>query len=162
MTLNEIFMEEAYGKDYAKFHTIKESLEKNYDKENDIFHASGRIKDITERFVMEEDLSKLVNHITSKCETVENRLFNEESMSKNYKTVMALSITEDCNKIIDLSNKRGTYEKLPSKEGMAKIVATAKYFSDSYLMEDSCFKKSKSLQFNSMIAEEIKNIEQVL
>ena len=47
MTLQDLLNEEQYGKEYCKFQKVKDSIEKNYDKDTDIFHASGRIQEIT-------------------------------------------------------------------------------------------------------------------
>lgn len=162
MTLQDLLNEEQYGKEYCKFQKVKDSIEKNYDKDTDIFHASGRIQEITKGLVMTEDYEKIVDHICNKCELVENRLYNEDKMSPQYKSLQAASILEDCNKIISKADKRGTYETIPSKEQFAKVVSTAKYFVESYLDGSLKAKKSNNAEFNRLIAEEDSNIEQVL
>ena len=48
MTLKNILDNIQYGEEYSKFKSIKESIENNYDKELNIFYASGRIKDIAQ------------------------------------------------------------------------------------------------------------------
>jgi hypothetical protein len=161
-TLQDIFNTVQYGEDYCKFKQIKESIESNYDKDTDIFHASGRIKDLCKGVTLEEDFERIVDHICNKIELVENRLYNEDTMSPQYKKIQATSILEDCNKIIAKSNKRGTYETLPSKLEFGKIVATAKYFVETYLDTEAVLKESTNAEFNKFIREERYNIEQVL
>lgn len=161
-TLQDIFNEIQFGKEYCKFQQIKESIEKNYDKDTDIFYASGRIKDITNGMSLDEDFGRIVEHICNKMELVENRLYKEDSMSPQYKKIQATSILEDCNKIIAKANKRGTYETIPSKLEFAKIISTAKYFVENYLDKDAVLKESTNAEFNKFIREESYNIEQVL
>lgn len=161
-TLQDIFNEVQYGKEYCKFQQIKESLERNYDEDTGIFHASGRIKDLCKGMTLEEEYEKIVDHICNKIETVENRLYNEDVMSPQYKKIQAASILEDCNKIITKTNKRGTYETLPSKLEFAKIVATTKYFVENYLDDKLVIKESTNTEFNKFLREEAYNIEQVL
>lgn len=161
-TLQDIFNEVQYGKEYCNFKNIKESIERNYDKDTDIFHASGRIKEICKTVTLEEEFEKIVDHICNKIELVENRLYNEDNMSPQYKKIQAQTIYEDCNKIIAKSNKRGTYETLPGKLEFAKIVTTAKYFVENYLDKDVVLKESTNAEFNKFMREESYNIEQVL
>ena len=162
MTIQEIFNTVQYGEEYCNFQTIKESIERNYDKDTDIFHASGRINELTKGMALTEEFEKIIDHITNKCDVVETRLYNEDKMSPNYKKLQACAILEDCNKIISKSNKRGTYATLPGKEEFAKIVATAKYFVESYLDEEAVLKESTNVEFSRMIKDETYNIEQVL
>lgn len=161
-TLQDIFNEVQFGKEYCKFQQIKESIERNYDKDTDIFHASGRIRELTNGMTLDEEFERIVEHICNKMELVENRLYNEDNMSPQYKKIQATSILEDCNKIIVKSNKRGTYETLPSKLEFAKIVSTAKYFVENYLDKNAVLKESTNAEFNKLIREETYNIEQVL
>lgn len=161
-TLQDIFNEVQYGKEYCSFQKIKESLERNYDKDTDIFHASGRIRDLCKGVVLNEEYSRIVDHICSKMESVETRLYNEDKMSPQYKKLQAVSILEDCGKIISKANKRGDYETIPNKENFAKIIGTARYFVESYLDDQAVLKESKNESFNRMIKDEICNIEQVL
>lgn len=162
MTIQEIFNEVQYGKDYCTFQTIKESIERNYDKDTDIFHASGRIQELTKGMSLDEELDHIVEHICNKCDTVEGRLFNEDKMSPQYKKLQACAILEDCNKIINKTNKRGTYTALPSHKEFAQIIATAKYFVESYLEDEAVLKECTNAEFNRMIKDETYNIEQVL
>lgn len=161
-TLQDIFNEVQYGKEYCKFQQVKESIEKNYDKDTDIFHATGRINDLCKCMTLDEEYEKLVDHICNKIEVVENRLYNEDAMSPQYKKIQATTIMEDLNKIVAKSNKRGTYETLPSKEEFAKIVSTAKYFVETYLDDKAVLKESTNAEFNKFMREENYNIEQVL
>lgn len=161
-TLQDIFNTVQYGEEYCKFKQIKESIEKNYDEDTKIFHASGRIQDLLKGMSLNEEYEKLTDHICNKIETVENRLYNEDVMSPQYRKIQATSIAEDCNKIIAKTNKRGTYEALPSKVEFAKIVSTAKYFVENYLDDKVVFKESNTPEFNRMIKEEDYNLEQVL
>lgn len=161
-TLQDIFNEVQYGKEYCSFQKIRESLERNYDKDTDIFRASGRIRDLCRGLTLDEEYSRTVDHICSKMESVETRLYNEDRMSPQYKKLQAVSILEDCGKIINKANKRGDYETIPSKENFAKIIGTAKYFVESYLDDQAVLKESKNESFNRMIKDEICNIEQVL
>lgn len=162
-TLQDIFNKVQYGEDYCKFQQIKESIQNNYDKDTDIFHAAGRIKDLAKGIALNEEYERIVDHLCNKIETVENRLYNEDTMSPQYKKIQAASILEDCNKIIAKTNKRGTYEEIPSKLEFAKIVSTAKYFVESYLEEnEAVLKESINAEFNKFVREETYNIEQVL
>lgn len=161
-TLQDIFNKVQYGEEYCKFQQVKESIEKNYDKDTDIFHASGRIKDLCRGMTLDEEYERIVDHICNKIETVENRLYNEDIMSPQYKKIQACSILEDCGKIVAKANKRGTYETLPSKQEFGKIVSTAKYFVETYLDSSAILKESTNTEFNKFIREEDYNIEQVL
>lgn len=161
-TLQDIFNTVQYGEEYCKFQQVKESLERNYDKDTDIFHASGRIQDLCKGVALDEEYEKIVDHLCNKIELVENRLYNEDIMSPQYKKIQAASILEDCNKIIAKTNKRGTYETLPSKKEFAKIVSTAKYFVENYLDNNAILKESSNAEFNKFMREEDYNIEQVL
>lgn len=161
-TLQDIFNEVQYGKEYCQFKQIEESLKKNYDKDTDVFHASGRVKDLCKGIALEEEFEKIVDHICNKMELVENRIYNEDTMSPQYKKIQATSIMEDLNKIIVKANKRGSYETLPSKLEFGKIVATAKYFVENYLDPNAVLKESTNAEFNKFIREETYNIEQVL
>lgn len=162
MTLQDIFNTVQYGEEYCKFQQIKESIERNYDAETDIFHAAGRIRELCKGMALEEEYEKLVDHICNKIEVVETRLYNEDIMSPQYKKIQATTIVEDLNKIIAKSNKRGTYETLPSKLEFAKIVSTAKYFVENYLDDKVVLKESTNSEFNRFILDESYNIEQVL
>lgn len=161
-TLQDIFNKVQYGEEYCKFKQVKESIEKNYDKDTDIFHASGRIKDLCKGMALNEEFEKIVDHICNKIEVVEDRLYREDVMSPQYKKIQATTILEDCNKIVTKSNKRGTYEELPSKQEFAKIVSTAKYFVETYLDDKAVLKESTNAEFNKFMREENYNIEQVL
>lgn len=162
MTLQDIFNTVQYGEEYCKFQQIKESIERNYDTETDIFHAAGRIKELCKGMALEEEYEKLIDHICNKIEVVETRLYNEDVMSPQYKKIQATTIVEDLNKIITKSNKRGTYETLPSKLEFAKIVSTAKYFVENYLDDKVVLKESTNSEFNRFMLDESYNIEQVL
>lgn len=162
MTIQNILNEVQYGEEYCKFKMIKESIERNYDKDTDIFHATGRINDLCKGVTLDEEYGRIIEHISNKCESVENRLFAEEVMSPQYKKIQATSIMEDCNKIIAKTNKRGTYETIPSKLEFAKIIATAKYFTESYLDSEAVLKESTNAEFNRMVKDELYNISQVL
>ena len=162
MTIQEIFNTVQYGEDYCNFQSIKESVERNYDKDTDIFHASGRINEILKGTSLDDSLSSIVEHICNKCESVEERLFNEDKMSPSYKKLQACAILEDCGKIVSRTNKRGTYAVIPSKKELAQVVATAKYFVESYLSNEAVIKECTNAEFNRMIKDETYNIEQVL
>lgn len=162
MTIQEIFNTVQYGEEYCKFQTIKESIERNYDKDTDIFHASGRINELLKGVSLNEEMEHIMEHLCNKIEVVETRLFNEDKMSPNYKKLQACAILEDCNKIINKTNKRGTYATVPSKMEMAKIISTAKYFVESYLEDEAVLKECTNAEFNRMMKDETYNIEQVL
>lgn len=161
-TLQDIFNTVRYGEEYCKFQQVKKAIEENYDEDTKIFSASGRIKNLCSCMTLNEEYERIVNHICNKCESVENRLCNEDVMSPQYKKIQAVSILEDCNKITAKANKRGTYETLPSKKEFAKIVATAKYFVENYLDDKAILKESTNAEFNRFIKEESNYISQVL
>ena len=157
-TLQDIFNTVRYGEEYCKFQQVKRAIEEN----TKIFSASGRIKNLCSCMTLNEEYERIINHICNKCESVENRLYNEDVMSPQYKKIQAVSILEDCNKITAKANKRGTYETLPSKKEFAKIVATAKYFVENYLDDKAILKESTNAEFNRFIKEESNYISQVL
>ena len=162
MTINEIFKEIEFGKDYCLFEATKESLEKAYDKETDIFYASKRIKDIVKKVALNEEEEKIVDRICNKCETVEDRLFYETKMSPAYKKLTAATIYEDCEKIQNKTKKRVDYAALKGSEELGKVIATAKYFVESYLDDKAVLRECENLQFGRFIKDELYNIEQVL
>ena len=148
---------------YATHPTTRPIIQRLWnDEDTKIFSASGRIKNLCSCMTLNEEYERIVNHICNKCESVENRLYNEDVMSPQYKKIQAVSILEDCNKITAKANKRGTYETLPSKKEFAKIVATAKYFVENYLDDKAILKESTNAEFNRFIKEESNYISQVL
>ena len=162
MTINEIFKEIEYGKEYCLFEATKESLEKAYDKDTDIFYASKRIKDIAKKVALNEDCEKIIDRICNRCEIVEDKLFSETKMSSAYKKLTATTLYEDCEKIIAKTNKRVDYASLKGSQELGKIIATVKYFAESYLDDEAVLKESNNVQFNRYIKDELYNIEQVL
>ena len=161
MTINEIFKEVEYGKEYCAFETIKESLEKAYDKENDIFYASKRIKDIVKKVALNEDCEKIVNKIINKCEVIEDRIYNEDKMSPQYKKLNSISIYEECEKLNTKASKRAEYATMKGEE-LGKVIATAKYFVENFLDSETVLKESTNVQFNRFVKDELYNISQVL
>lgn len=162
MTINEIFKEIEYGKEYCLFESTKESLERAYDSETDIFHASERIKDIVKKVALNESEEKIIDKICNKCEVVEDRLFTETKMSPAYKKLTATAIYEECDKITAKTNKRGDYAALKGSEELGKVIATAKYFVENYLDDKAVLRESTNAQFNRFVKDELYNIEQVL
>ena len=160
-TLQDLFDEAQFGKEQCEYHRLCEDIKRNYDEDTKIFHATGRIKSLFRGTVLEEDVEKVFDHICNKLDNVENRLYNEDVMSPNYKRLQAASIIEDCNKIIVKSNKRGDYVKLP-KTAAAKALATAKYFVENYLDDSVVMKTSSNVEFKNLIAEEESNIETII
>lgn len=84
-TLQDIFNTVRYGEEYCKFQQVKRAIEENYDEDTKIFSASGRIKNLCSCMTLNEEYERIVNHICNKCESVENRLYNEDVMSPQYK-----------------------------------------------------------------------------
>lgn len=162
MTINEIFKEIEFGKEYCLFESTKESLEKAYDKETDIFYASKRIKDISKKVALNESEEKIVDKICNRCEVIEDKLFSETKMSSAYKKLTAATLYEDCEKIISKTNKRAEYASMKGNQELGKIIATVKYFTESYLDDKAVLKESNNVQFNRFIKDELYNIEQVL
>lgn len=160
-TLQDLFDEAQYGKEQCEFRKICEDIKHNYDEDTKIFHASGRIKSIFKGTTLTEDVEKVFDHICNKLDNVENRLYNEDVMSPNYRKLQAASIIEDCNKIIAKSNKRGDYVQLP-KVATAKAVATAKFFVENYLDDSVVMKPTNNVEFRNLIAEETGNIESII
>lgn len=161
-TLQSILNEIQYGKSFCEFQTLKEEIEKNYDQDTDIFSASGRINKLVSGLVMEDDFSKIVEHISNKCSIVEEKLYRQDVMSPQYKKIQAVSITEDCNKIISKTLRRGDYEKIPSKEAFAKIISTAKFFVENYLDDKVVFKECENFEFRTLVNNDLDVIKQVL
>ena len=162
MTINEIFKEIEYGKEYCLFEATKDSIERAYDKDTDIFYASKRIKDIAKKVALNEEDEKIIDRISNKCEIVEDRLFAETVMSPAYKKLTAATLYEECEKIQNKTKKRGDYAALKGAEALGKIIATTKYFVESYLDDKAILKECDNVQFNRFIKDELYNIEQVL
>lgn len=162
MTIAEIMKEVMYGKDYCTFETTKESLEKSYDKDSDIFYASKRVSDISNKVVFSEEDNRIVNRIVNKLESVESRIYNEEKMSDSYKKLMTESLYEDCEKFNSEVNKRASYAAMKGKKEIGEIVATVKYFAESYLDDSAVLRESSNLEFNRFIKDEGETIKQVL
>jgi hypothetical protein len=162
MTINEIFKEIEYGKEYCLFEATKDSIERAYDKDTDIFYASKRIKDIAKKVALNEEDEKIIDRISNKCEIVEDRLFAETVMSPAYKKLTAATLYEECEKIQNKTKKRGDYAALKGAEALGKIIATTKYFVESYLDDKAILKECYNVQFNRFIKDELYNIEQVL
>lgn len=162
MTINEIFKEAMFGKEYCLFEDTKNSLESAYDKEIDLFRASQRIKDIAKKAVLSEEDEKIVDRICNKCEIIEDRIFAETTMSPSYKKFNAVSLLEDCDKFTKKANSRVSYAAIKTPEALGKIIATTKYFVENYLDDKAILKESTNAQFNRFVKDELYNIEQVL
>ena len=161
MTLNNIFNEIQYGKEYTKFQIVKESVEKNYDEETGIFYATGRIKDLATRLVLTESEESKVGRIIAKLSTIEKKLEDGKLMSEAYRKMQAAAIMEDCR---DLVYSVENLKKVDSEKvkGISKIVGTTKYFVECNVDEEAVLYESKNPLINKLVKDEIDYIEQVL
>lgn len=161
MTLKQIFDNVQYGEEYTKFKAIKESLEKNFDKETNTLHADGRIKDIEKSMILEQKEEQKIDRIISKLASIQDRIESGKSMSDAYRKMQASSIMEDCDSLTTDINCLKHSADINKKEGVAKIIATAKYFVENYVDDKAVLKECKNPLFGKMIAEEEDNIKQV-
>ena len=159
MTLKNILDNIQYGEEYSKFKSIKESIENNYDKELNIFYASGRIKDIAHSMTLTESEEQKINRILTKLNPIEDRIESGKIMSEAYKKMQASSLMESCSSLEEeiFNNKLSS-----NSENIAKIVATTKYFVENYVDENVVLKESNKPLFNKFINEEFNNLKQVL
>src|SRR5574344_1014497 len=161
-TLNDIMNTVQYGEDHMNFEKVKKSILENYDKDNDIFYASERIKDIEKTMAINEDLEKILDHITTKCGIVEQKLYDGKVMSEAYKKMQATSIIEDCNAIIKMVNSRPQFDKIASKQELGQIVSTAGYFVENVLDDRAVGNESTNSLLNKYVKDETEKINEVL
>jgi hypothetical protein len=161
-TLKDIMNTVQYGEDYMSFEKVKKSILENYDKENDIFFASGRIKDIKKTMVVSEEAEKIIDRISTKCDLVEQRIYQGKEISEAYKKIQASAIMEDCNSIIKMVNSRPEYDKISSKQELGQILATAQYFVENTLDDLATINESTNSLFNKYVKDESDKISEVL
>ena len=161
MTLNEIFTEVQYGKEYAKQKALKENISKYYDEDLSLFYASKRIKDMANEAVMSESEEKKVNRITSKLMVLEDRLETGKLMSDAYRKMQTAAVIDDCKALMEeaTASRKVDTRKL---EIFAKIIGDAKYFVENNLDDKVVLKESSNVLFNKLIKEEHDNLVNVL
>ena len=139
MTLNQLFTEIQYGKEYMKDKALTEAIKKCYDEEYDTFSASKRAKQVSNVVWTEGEELKL------------NRILKMQTAS----------IADDCNLFVEevLKFKRVDSRKL---ESAARIIGDVKYYMTNYVDEKAAIKESNNPLFNKFIKEEISNIEKVV
>lgn len=161
MTLNEIFTEVQYGKEYAKQKALKENISKYYDEDLSLFYASKRIKDMAKEVVVSENEEKKINRIASKITVLEDRLETGKLMSDAYRKMQAAAVMDDCKALMEeaTSSRKVDTRKL---EVFAKIIGDAKYFVENNLDDRAILKDSTNPLFNKLIKEEQSNLANLL
>lgn len=161
MTVNQIFDNIQYGEKYMKEKAIKESIDKCYDKELDIFYASKRAKDLSGKVVMTENEESKVNRIISKLLVLEDRLETGKTMSDAYRKMQTAAVMDDCKALMEEATKS---RKVDSKkiDAFARIVASTKYFVETNLDDGAALKESANPLFNQIMKEEKESLEETL
>lgn len=161
MTLNEIFTEVQYGKEYAKQKALKENISKYYDEDLSLFYASKRIKDMAKEVVVSENEEKKINRIASKLTVLEDRLETGKLMSDAYRKMQTAAVIDDCKALMEetTASRKVDTRKL---EVFAKIIGDAKYFVESNLDDKVVLKDSSNLLLNKLIKEEQSNLANIL
>ena len=161
MTLNQIFDNIMYGEKYMKEKAIKEEIERCVDREIDLFYASKRAKQLSGKVVLTESEEQKINRIISKVSLLEDRIENGKTMSIAYRKMQTTSIMDDCKTLMEEATKvrKADARKL---EVLSGIVASTKYFVESQIDENAALKESSNPLFNKFMAEERKNIENVI
>lgn len=161
MTLNNILNEIQYGPEYTKFQIVKESVLNSFDDETGIFYASKRIKELSNKIVLEEKEEKIIGRILAKLNVFENKLEEGKVITEAYKKMQATAISEDCTALVrNIENvKKIDSEKV---KNISKIVSTAKYFVESFVDDKVVFLESDNLIINRCIKEDINCIKQII
>lgn len=161
MTLNNILNEIQYGPEYTKFQIVKESVLNSFDDETGIFYASKRIKELSNKIVLEEKEEKIIGRILAKLNVFENKLEEGKIITEAYKKMQATAISDDCTALIrNIENvKKIDSEKV---KNISKIVSTAKYFVESFVDDRVVFLESDNLIINRCIKEDINCIKQII
>lgn len=162
MTLNDILIVERYGEDYMKFENLKNQILENYDNEYDVYYNSKRVKNLEDRMVLENSMEKTIDKIRVLSEAVESRLFDGKPMTAAYKKIQATAIVESCNELIESTNVRSRYNEFKNKEELQKIVASTKYFVETYLNDKAVIKESANSLFNKNVRDEVTNIDKII
>jgi hypothetical protein len=161
MTLNNILNEIQYGPEYTKFQIVKESVLNSFDDETGIFYASKRIKELSNKIVLEEKEEKIIGRILAKLNVFENKLEEGKVITEAYKKMQATAISEDCTALVrNIENvKKIDSEKV---KNISKIVSTAKYFVESFVDDKVVFLESTNLIINRCVKEDINCIKQII
>lgn len=161
MTLNNILNEIQYGPEYTKFQIVKESVLNSFDDETGIFYASKRIKELSNKIVLEEKEEKIIGRILAKLNVFENKLEEGKVITEAYKKMQATAISEDCTSLVrNIENvKKIDSEKV---KNISKIVSTAKYFVESFVDDKVVFLESDNLIINRCIKEDMNCIKQII
>jgi hypothetical protein len=161
MTLNNILNEIQYGPEYTKFQMVKESVLNSFDDETGIFYASKRIKELSNKIVLEEKEEKIIGRILAKLNVFESKLEEGKVITEAYKKMQATAISEDCTSLVrNIENvKKIDSEKV---KNISKIVSTAKYFVESFVDDRVVFLESDNLIINRCIKEDMNCIKQII
>lgn len=161
MTLNNILNEIQYGPEYTKFQIVKESVLNSFDDETGIFYASKRIKELSNKIVLEEKEEKIIGRILAKLNVFESKLEEGKVITEAYKKMQATAISEDCTALVrNIENvKKIDSEKV---KNISKIVSTAKYFVESFVDDRVVFLESDNLIINRCIKEDMNCIKQII
>ena len=161
MTLNQIMSNIQHGEEYTKFQIIKESVERNYDEQSDIFYASARIKELAKPLVLTESEESKIGRLVAKISSIETRMENGKIMSDAYRKMQASAIMEDCKAVFESVEN---LKKVDSNKvaTLSKIVGTAKYFVENNIDDAAVLAESKNPLINKYIKEEENAINQIL
>ena len=160
MTLNQIFTEIQYGKEYMKEKALTEAIEKCYDNELDLFYATKRMKEFTSIPLTEAEEQK-INRIISKVGIIEERLENGNLMSDAYRKMQTAAVMDDCFALTEEATKS---RKVDSRklEALARIVGATKYFITENLDSGAALKESTNPLFNKYVRDEVADLKKVI
>ena len=161
MTLQNLLDNVQYGEDYTKNKAIKESIEKTYDRDIDVFYASKKIKELSGRVIMTEGEEQKVNRLISKIAIIEDRMEANKPMTVPYKKMQAASIAADCEGLISEATKSRKVES-NKLDIFGKMIADAKYFAKMYIDDSICIKESSNPLMNKIMNEESALLEEVI
>lgn len=160
MTINQIFDIVQYGEEKAKEKALSEEVHNFYDKDLALFYASKRIKKLSGNVVMTESEEQKVNRITSKIESIEDRLEEGKVMSTAYKKMQAAAIMEDCKSLSDEAGKTRKFDSNKAKT-FGKMIATAKYFVENNIDDKVVLKEGTNLVLNKAEKDEEKMLNNI-
>jgi len=161
MTLNQIFDTIQYGEEYTKTKALKEDITSKYDKDLDIFYASKRIKELSNKTVLSELEEQKIDRLISKLIVIEDRLEDGKPMSEAYRKMQASIILENCDNLAEevTKSKKADLRKV---ETFAKMVAATKYFVENSLDTKAVLKENTNPVYTKHFSEEKKAIENIL
>ena len=161
MTLQNIFDNVQYGEEYSKRKAIKESIEKNYDKDVDIFYASKKIRELSGKTVLSESEEQKVNRLISKLTVMEDRIEANKPMTLSYKKMQSAAIASDCELLFTEATKTKRIDNNKA-DIFGKMAADAEFFIKTYIDDSICMKESANYIINKSAKEEMSVLEETI